>query len=169
MTTAYLASRLLLGDFEYEVVMFDEIPARVANGDFDAGLLIHEGQLTYQDEGLELVCDLGVWWQEDTGLPLPLGGNAIRKDLDQETKSELNVILRRSIELGLEHREQAVAHAMRYARNMETPLADKFIGMYVNDWTLDYGPRGREAIELLLRRGYEAGIIPAVDQLEFVS
>ncbi len=169
MTTAYLAARLLLGDFDHEVVVFDEIPAKVASGEFPAGLIIHEGQLTYEEEGLELVQDLGVWWMEDTGLPLPLGGNAIRKDLGDARMSELNEILRRSIELGLEHRDEAVAHAMKYARNMNTPLADRFIGMYVNDWTLDYGPRGREAIETLLRRGAEAGIVPPVRALEFVG
>lgn len=169
MTTAYLAARLLLGDFDCEVVMFDEIPAKVETGEFEAGLIIHEGQLTYQAEGLELICDLGVWWQGETGLPLPLGGNAIRRDLGPERMSEINKILRRSIELGLEHREEAVAHAMQYARHLDTPTADKFIGMYVNDWTLDYGDRGREAIRVLLDRGHAAGIIPAVKQLEFVA
>ncbi len=169
MTTAYLAARLLLGDFDHEVVMFDEIPARVEKGDFEAGLIIHEGQLTYQTEGLELICDLGVWWEGETGLPLPLGGNAIRRDLGTERMSEINTILKRSIELGLENREVAVAHAMQYARHLDTATADKFVGMYVNDWTLDYGDRGKQAIELLLSRGHEAGIIPAVDQLEFVS
>ena len=132
-------------------------------------VLIHEGQLTYEDEGLELVVDLGVWWKEQTGLPLPLGGNAIRKDLGRERMSELNVILKRSIELGLENREDALAHAMQYARNMTTPLADRFVGMYVNDFTLDYGDQGRRAVELLLQRGAEAGYVPAVDELEFVS
>jgi 1,4-dihydroxy-6-naphthoate synthase len=169
MTTAYLAGRLLLGDFDCEVAMFDEIPAKVESGEYEAGLIIHEGQLTYDAEGLELVCDLGVWWQKETGLPLPLGGNAIRRDLGSERMSEINKILKRSIELGLEHREEAVAHAMQYARHLDTATADKFIGMYVNDWTLDYGDKGREAIRLLLDRGHQAGIIPAVEQLEFVS
>jgi 1,4-dihydroxy-6-naphthoate synthase len=169
MTTAYLAARLLLGDFDAEVVMFDEIPGKVESGEFEAGLIIHEGQLTYEAEGLELVQDLGVWWQEDTGLPLPLGGNAIRRDLGQDRMSEINRILRRSIELGLEHRQEAVAHAMQYARHLDPATADQFIGMYVNDWTLDYGERGREAIRVLLDRGHAAGIIPAVRQLEFVA
>jgi 1,4-dihydroxy-6-naphthoate synthase len=169
MTTAYLAARLLLGEFDCDVAMFDEIPAKVASGEYEAGLIIHEGQLTYDAEGLELVRDLGVWWQEDTGLPLPLGGNAIRRDLGPERMSEINRILKRSIELGLENREAAVAHAMQYARHLDTATADKFIGMYVNEWTLDYGDRGREAIRLLLNRGHEAGIIPAVQQLEFVA
>ena len=169
MTTAYLASRLLLGDFEYEVVMFDEIPARVAAGDFEAGLLIHEGQLTYEADGLELVQDLGVWWQDDTGLPLPLGGNAIRKSFGLERNREINAILKKSIELGLENRREAVEHAMQYGRGLDVSTADEFIGMYVNDWTLDYGDRGREAISLLLRRGVEAGIVPPIDEVEFVD
>jgi len=169
MTTAYLVARLLLGDFEQEVAMFDEIPAKVESGEYEAGLIIHEGQLTYEAEGLELICDLGVWWEGETGLPLPLGGNAIRRDLGEKHMSEINKVLKRSIELGLENREVAVAHALQYARHLDTPTADKFIGMYVNDWTLDYGDRGREAIRLLLDRGHEAGIIPAVKQLEFVA
>lgn len=169
MTTAYLGARLILGDFDHEVVMFDEIPAKVESGEFKAGLIIHEGQLTYEAEGLELICDLGVWWEKETGLPLPLGGNAIRRDLGPERMSEINRILRRSIELGLENREAAVEHALQYARHLDTPTADKFIGMYVNDWTLDYGDRGREAIRLLLDRGHQAGIIPAVKELEFVA
>jgi len=169
MTTAYLGARLILGDFDCEVVMFDEIPAKVESGKFEAGLIIHEGQLTYEAEGLELICDLGVWWEKETGLPLPLGGNAIRRDLGSEHMSKINRVLKRSIELGLENREVAVQHALQYARHLDTATADKFIGMYVNDWTLDYGERGREAIRLLLARGHEAGIIPAVDQLEFVA
>ena len=169
MTTAYLAARLLLGDFEHDVVMFDEIPAKVASGEFEAGLLIHEGQLTYEADGLELVRDLGVWWQEDTGLPLPLGGNAIRKSFGLERNREINRILKKSIELGLEHRKVAVDHAMQFGRGLDTGLADRFIGMYVNDWTLDYGDRGREAISLLLTRGAEAGIVPPVDGVEFVD
>jgi len=169
MTTAYLASRLLLGDFEYDVVMFDEIPAKVPSGEYEAGLLIHEGQLTYEADGLELICDLGVWWQEDTGLPLPLGGNAIRKSFGPETNSEINKVLKKSIELGLEHRKVAVDHALQFGRGLDTGLADRFIGMYVNEWTLDYGDRGREAISLLLKRGADAGIVPPVDGVEFVD
>jgi 5,8-dihydroxy-2-naphthoate synthase len=169
MTTAYLASRLLLGDFDYEVLMFDEIPAAVERGDFEAGLIIHEGQLTYEKEGLELICDLGVWWKEETGLPLPLGGNAIRKDLGAAEMTKINRVLKRSIEMGLEHREEALAHALKYARNMDTALADEFVGMYVNDYTLDYGDDGRKAVELLLKKGADAGIIPPVENLEFVE
>jgi len=169
MTTAFLALQLRLGKVEHEVVTFDEIPARVAGGDFDAGVLIHEGQLTYQNEGLELLEDLGVWWQQETGLPLPLGGNAIRKDLGDGRMSEINDILKASIEAGLAHRDEALQHALRYARNMDAPLADRFVGMYVNDFTLDYGERGRKAVRELLRRGAEADLLPPVDRLEFVS
>lgn len=170
MTTAYLALQLMMGEVQSEVVMFDEIPGRVAAGDFEAGLLIHEGQLTYQKEGLELVRDLGEWWKEDTdGLPLPLGGNAIRKDLGAARMTEINRILEASIRDGLEHRQEALAHAMQYARNMETASADEFVGMYVNDFTLDYGERGRKAVVELLRRGAAAGFVPAVENIEFVD
>lgn len=169
MTTAYLAARLLLGDFDHEVVMFDEIGAKVVSGEYDAGLLIHEGQLTYENDGLELICDLGVWWQQTEDLPLPLGGNAIRKSFGPERMSEINKILERSIAMGLEHRREAVTHALQYGRGLDTNTADQFIGMYVNDWTLDYGPIGRKAIETLLRRGAEAGIVPAIDRIEFVD
>lgn len=169
MTTAYLAARLLLGDFDHEVVMFDEIGAKVVSGEFDAGLLIHEGQLTYENDGLELICDLGVWWRQTEDLPLPLGGNAIRKSFGKERMSEINKILERSISMGLEHRKEAVTHALQYGRGLDNDTADQFIGMYVNDWTLDYGPIGRKAIETLLRRGAEAGIVPAIDRIEFVD
>ena len=172
MTTAHLAMQLCLGlTPEHEVVMFDEIGGRIHAGDFDAGVIIHEGQLTYEDEGLELVLDLGAWWKRETGLPLPLGGNAIRKSLGTERIVELNKILRASISAGLEHREEALAHAMQYARGMEgdRARADKFVGMYVNDFTLDYGDLGRRAVAEILRRGAAAGILPAVKKLEFVG
>ncbi|MFZ2640498.1 MAG: MqnA/MqnD/SBP family protein [Verrucomicrobiia bacterium] len=171
MTSAFLAMRLWLGrEFEHIVVPFDQIFAAVKRGDADAGLIIHEGQLTYQKEGLELCVDLGAWWKEDTGgLPLPLGGNAIKKSLGKPLMSRISPLLTESIRYGLAHRAPAVAHAMAYARNMDTPLADKFVGMYVNDWTLDYGDKGREAIRLFLRRGYEAGVIPQPVELEFVE
>lgn len=169
MTTAWLATQLMMGKVDHEVVTFDEIPARVAGGDFEAGVIIHEGQLTYMDEGLELVRDLGEWWKTETGLPLPLGGNAIRKDLGRDHIAKLNVILHDSIQAGLDHREEALAHALQYARNMETERADKFVGMYVNDFTLDYGDEGRKAVREILRRGAEAGILPAVEQLEFAE
>jgi 1,4-dihydroxy-6-naphthoate synthase len=148
--------------------MFDEIPARVARGDFDAGLIIHEGQLTYEKDGLHLVVDLGVWWQERTGLPLPLGGNAVRRDLGDEHCREIARIVRASIGYGLEHRQEAVEYALRYGRGLDHDLADRFVGMYVNDWTLDYGQRGREAVQRLLREGAAAGIVPDPGPIEFI-
>jgi 1,4-dihydroxy-6-naphthoate synthase len=169
MTTAFLALRLLCDEVHAQVVPFDEIGRKVADGDFEAGLIIHEGQLTYQDEGLELLQDLGVWWKEETGLPLPLGGNAIRKELGPERMVEINRILKASIEKGLERRSEALAHAMHYARNMDQGRADEFVGMYVNDFTLDYGDLGRKAVQVLLERGAAAGLLPAVDHLEFVG
>ncbi len=170
MTTAYLALRLILeSDFDYEVVPFDEIIPRVADGSFEAGLIIHEGQLSYPRQGLKLLIDTGKWWKQETGLPLPLGGNAIRKDLGQERMSEINRVLLRSIRHGLEHRKEALDYAMQYARDMELESADEFVGMYVNDYTLDYGDEGREAVRLLLDRGAAAGILPKVNELQFVS
>ncbi len=170
MTTAYLALRLFLGkDFQYEVVPFDEIISKVLDGSFEAGLIIHEGQLTYEKEGCRLLLDTGRWWKKETGLPLPLGGNAIRKDLGTARMSEINEVLTASIRHGLEHREEALQYALDYARNMDTRLADEFVGMYVNDYTLDYGDDGREAVRLLLTLGADAGIIPPVEKLEFVA
>ena len=171
MTSAFLAMRLWLGrEFDHIVVPFDRIFETVKRGDADAGLIIHEGQLTYQKEGLELCVDLGAWWKQDTGgLPLPLGGNAIKKSLGTPLMNRISPLLTESIRYGLAHRAPAVAHAMAYARNMDTPLADKFVGMYVNDWTLDYGDKGREAIRLFLRRGYESGVLPKPVELEFVD
>lgn len=169
-TTAYLALQLLLGRdaFVPRVVMFDEIPAAVAEGRVDAGLLIHEGQLTYAQLALHEVIDLGVWWQGHTGLPLPLGGNAIRRDLGPAAAREITEVMRASIRYGLEHRPDAVAYALRFGRGLDTRLADRFIGMYVNEWTLDYGPRGREAIRRLLAEGYARGLVPAAGELDFV-
>jgi 1,4-dihydroxy-6-naphthoate synthase len=170
LTTAFLALRLLLGDrFSYVVHPFDRILDVVAQGQADAGLIIHEGQLTYADQGLSLVVDLGKWWHDETGLPLPLGGNAIRKDLGRQAMDEVTVLLKQSIVYGLEHRSEALAHAMQYGRDLDTAKTDRFVGMYVNDWTLDFGPRGREAVELLLRRGFEEGIIPRPVELEFIG
>ncbi len=170
MTTAYLALRLILGtDFDYEVVPFDEIIAKVQDGSYEAGLIIHEGQLTYGQAGLKLLIDTGKWWMEETGLPLPLGGNAIRKDLGEARMSEINKVLIHSIQHGLDNRAAALDYAMSYARDMEVDLADEFVGMYVNNFTLDYGDNGREAVRLLLKRGAEAGIIPPVENLEFVK
>jgi len=169
MTSAYLALQLAIGVCDTIVVPFDQIFSAVKNGDADLGLIIHEGQLTYEHENLSPVLDLGVWWKIKTGLPLPLGGNVIRKDIEPAVRSELNVILRESIRYGLEHRAAGVAHAMPLARDMDTTLADKFIGMYVNDYTLDYGDKGREAIHKFLEMASEAGPIPAPVELEFVQ
>jgi 1,4-dihydroxy-6-naphthoate synthase len=170
MTTAFLALRLLLPEgFAHEVVPFDQILAAVAVGKYDAGLIIHEGQLTFQNQGLHLVTDLGVWWQERTGLPLPLGGNAVRRDLGPETIRQISRLLKESIRYGLEHRDDALSYALRYARDMDKGLADRFVGMYVNDWTLDYGPRGREAVRRLLEEGHRAGVIPRPVAVEFVE
>jgi 1,4-dihydroxy-6-naphthoate synthase len=169
LTTAFLTLKLLLGDsFTYEVHPFDEILNLVEEGKFDAGLIIHEGQLTYAEQGLHLIVDMGVWWHDETGLPLPLGGNAIRKDLGQQGMREVTDLLKQSIEYGLQHRQEALAHALQYGRNLDTAKADQFVGMYVNDWTLDFGERGREAVATLLRRAYEARIIPQPVELEFI-
>jgi 1,4-dihydroxy-6-naphthoate synthase len=170
MTTAFLTLRLLLpGGFTYEVLPFDQIIAAVAEGRFDAGLIIHEGQLTFQNQGLHLVVDLGVWWQDKSGLPLPLGGNVVRRDLGAQTIREISRLLKESIRYSLEHRDAALAYALQYARDMDKGLADRFVGMYVNDWTLDYGPRGRQAVRRLLEEGHKAGIIPSAVNVEFVD
>jgi 1,4-dihydroxy-6-naphthoate synthase len=188
LTTAFLALRLLLqgplagasgscdplagnppAPLNYEAVPFDQILAAVADGRFDAGLIIHEGQLTFQNQGLHLVVDLGVWWQEQTGLPLPLGGNAVRRDLGGDTIRQISRLLKESIRYALAHRADALTYALQYARDMDRQLADRFVGMYVNDWTLDYGPRGREAVRRLLDEGHRAGIIPSPVAVEFVE
>jgi 1,4-dihydroxy-6-naphthoate synthase len=170
MTTAFLTLRLLLPQgFAYEVVPFDEIINAVASGKFDAGLIIHEGQLTFQNQGLHLIVDLGVWWQEKTGLPLPLGGNVVRRDLGAETIRNVSRLIKESIRYSLDHRQDALTYALQYARDMDRDLADRFVGMYVNDWTLDYGPRGRAAVTRLLDEAHAAGVIPEPVQVEFVS
>jgi 1,4-dihydroxy-6-naphthoate synthase len=170
MTTAFLALRLLLpGGFTHEVVPFDQILAAVAAGKFDAGLIIHEGQLTFQNQGLHLVVDLGVWWQGRTGLPLPLGGNVVRRDLGADTMRHISRLLKESIGYGLAHRDDALSYALKYARDMDRGLADRFVGMYVNDWTLDYGPRGRAAVSRLLDEAHKAGVIPSAVAVEFVE
>jgi 1,4-dihydroxy-6-naphthoate synthase len=170
MTTAFLTLKLLLpGGFAYDVMPFDQIITAVADGKYDAGLIIHEGQLTFQNQGLHLVADLGVWWQEQTGLPLPLGGNVVRRDLGEATIKEVSRLIKESIRYALSHRAEALDYALQYARDMDKGLADKFVGMYVNDWTLDYGPRGREAVRLLLQEGHKAGIIPSPVNVEFVE
>ena len=170
MTSAFLALRLFLGDFDYEVVPFDEIMPYVSAGKADAGLLIHEGQLTHEQYGLHEVIDLGKWWHAETGgLPLPLGVNAVRRDLGPETMAALSRVLKASIEYGLAHRDAALAHAMQYARGLETATADQFVGMYVNDWTLDLGLRGEESIQLFLQRADEQGIIDHEVPVDFVQ
>jgi 1,4-dihydroxy-6-naphthoate synthase len=170
LTTAFLALRLLLPDgFAYEVMPFDHILNAVAEGKFDAGLIIHEGQLTFQNQGLRLVVDLGVWWQEKTGLPLPLGGNVVRRDLGPDVIRQISRLLKESIRYSLAHRDDALAYALEYARDMDKGLADRFVGMYVNEWTLDYGPRGREAVRRLLDEGHRAGVIPSAVNVEFVE
>jgi 1,4-dihydroxy-6-naphthoate synthase len=175
MTTAFLTLTLLYESIgkkdalRYEVVPFDQIIPAVASGRFDAGLIIHEGQLTFQNQGLHLVTDLGVWWQDRTGLPLPLGGNVVRKDLGADTMREVSRLIREGIRYALAHRQEALQHALQYARDMDVSLADRFVGMYVNDWTLDYGERGRAAIRKLLGEGHRAGVIPAPVAVEFVS
>jgi len=170
MPTAFLALNLLLGKdrFEHEVVMFDRILDHVAAGRADAGLIIHEGQLTYPNQRLHRVVDLGVWWQGETGLPLPLGGNAIRRDLGAPAMREIAAILRHSIEYSLAHRAEAVEHALQYARDMGRDLADRFVGMYGNEWTRDYGERGRQAVRELLARAWRAGLAPNPGSIEFV-
>jgi 1,4-dihydroxy-6-naphthoate synthase len=170
MTTAFLALNLLLGKgtFEHEVVMFDKILDHVAGGKADAGLIIHEGQLTYRNHQLQCVVDLGVWWQEETGLPLPLGGNTIRRDLGDENMRAIAGILKRSIQYSLDHRSEAVEYALNFARDMGADLADEFVGMYVNQWTLDYGDRGRSAVKELLRQGHQAGLVPDVRDIDFI-
>ncbi len=169
LTTAFLSLSLLLGSkFQYEIVPFDEILNAVEQGKVDAGLIIHEGQLTFQNQGLKLVIDMGVWWYEKTGLPLPLGGNVVRKDLGADIISEASRLIRESIHYGLDHRKEALAYALQYGRDLDTGLADKFVGMYVNDWTVDYGEKGRKAVQLLLNEGHKAGVIPYPVLVEFV-
>jgi 1,4-dihydroxy-6-naphthoate synthase len=169
LTSAFLALRLYMPDFEPVFAPFDQIDGMVLRGEVDAGLLIHEGQLTYASQGLHLIADMGEWWFGETGLPLPLGGNVIRKDLSAAVKRKISRHLKDSIAYGLAHRAIALDHAMRYSRGLERQDADTFVGMYVNDWTLDYGPRGREAINLFLTRGVEAGVIPHPVTVEFVD
>jgi 1,4-dihydroxy-6-naphthoate synthase len=169
MTTAYLLLKLLLMNFKFEVVAFDKIMDAVKNGDVDAGLLIHEGQITYQKAGLHKVTDLGEWWHADTGLPVPLGVNAVRKDLGKQLMRKISELLTESIQYALSHREEAVAYAMKFGRGMDRAMTDRFVGMYVNSWTLNMGNKGREAITLLLTRAYHAALVPRPVHLEFVE
>lgn len=175
LTSAFLGLRLCLGaDFKHVVVPFDQIIETVAAGEFegqqiDAGLIIHEGQLTFGREKLELIVDLGVWWHDLTGgLPLPLGANGIRKDMGEENIREVTRLLKESIVFGLDHRQEALDYALQFGRGLDNALADKFVGMYVNDWTVDFGEKGREAVRLFLKMGYEAGVIPTLIEPEFV-
>ena len=169
LTTAYLALKLYQPDVVEVVIPFDQIEDAVHRGDVDVGLLIHEGQLTYGDAGLHLWADLGAWWMEETGLPLPLGGNAVRRDLGRPVIEQIARDLKTSIVYGLEHRAPALAHAKQYNRGIGDERTDTFVGMYVNHWTVDYGPRGREAVQALLDRGHAAGLIPERVTVDFVG
>jgi 1,4-dihydroxy-6-naphthoate synthase len=168
-TTAYLALKLYQPDLEPLVVPFDQVGDAVTCGAADAALVIHEGQITFADDGFELWQDLGAWWQAETGLPLPLGGNVVRRDLGPEVIAQVARDLKASIEYALGHRAPALAHASRYNRGISEEATDRFVGMYVNQWTVDYGPRGRQAVQLLLDRGHQAGVIPHRVQVEFVG
>jgi len=169
LTTAFLALKLFSPGIDVEVVPFDQIIPQVLEGKYEAGLIIHEGQLTYAKSGLHRIVDLGKWWQKVTGLPLPLGGNAIRRALGPQLMLSVGAALRDSIQYALDHRDEALAYAMQFARDLDSQLADKFVGMYVNDRTLDYGPDGREAVRRLLDMGHKAGIIPLPAKVEFVG
>jgi 1,4-dihydroxy-6-naphthoate synthase len=169
LTTAYLALQLFAPGIETEIVPFDQIIPSVLSGKYEAGLIIHEGQLTYDRSGLHRIVDLGKWWMQMTGLPLPLGGNAIRRSLGRELIASVSAALRDSIQYALDHREQALAYAMQFARDLDPQMADKFVGMYVNERTLDYGPDGKEAIRRVLDMGHRAGIIPIEPRVEFAE
>ena len=167
-TSAFLTLQLALGRFDYQVMMFDQIPHAVAREQFDAGLIIHEGQLTYQDQGLHCGLDLGRWWFQRTQLPLPLGCNVIRRDISAAAVKQISAILKASIQYGLAHRAEAVAYALQFGRDLNRDQADEFVGMYVNEWTVDYGPVGRRAVQEFLNQGHQAGITPKVERLDFV-
>jgi 1,4-dihydroxy-6-naphthoate synthase len=169
LTSAFLALRIFNSDFQYEVVPFDQIIAAVQTGQCDAGLLIHEGQLFYESVGLHKILDLGEWWHERTGLPLPMGGNAIRRELGPQVIRQVSHWLSESIRYSLAHREDALAYAMQFSRDMDPALADRFVSLWVNDLTLDYTDRGREAVQRLLREGFERGIIPNRPTVEFAT
>jgi len=169
MTSAYLALRLYLGEFDHVAVPFDQIFAAVKSGRAAAGLIIHEGQLTYARSGFSKILDLGEWWKRETSLPLPLGGNVLRKDIPPPVRRDLLQIMRESIDYGLAHRQEAVKHSMPYARDMDSALAGQFIGMYVNDYTRDYGDKGRAAIREFLGRAQARGLIDRAVDLEFVE
>ena len=168
MTTAYLALRLYEPEFEYEVVAFDRILEEMAKGEYEAGLLIHEGQLTYRDDGFQKVVDLGEWWQEETGLPLPLGCNVIRRDLGPAMMKRISGHIRESIQYALDHRDEALEYALSFSRGLDEQRADRFVGMYVNDLTLDYGTDGKKGIRKLLQEAYKKGLIPEAPPISFV-
>jgi 1,4-dihydroxy-6-naphthoate synthase len=169
LTSAYLALRIYNSEFEHVIVPFDEIIDAVQKGDVDAGLLIHEGQLFYNRMGLHKILDLGEWWHEKTGLPLPMGGNAVRRDLGKDLMEQVSRYLHQSIVYSLENREDALAYAMQFARDMQPELADRFVAMWVNEMTLDYGERGRDAVKRFLAEGHKAGIIPHKAKIDFVD
>jgi 1,4-dihydroxy-6-naphthoate synthase len=169
MTSAFLALQLFLGEFDYVVVPFDQIFDAVRTRRADVGLIIHEGQLTYEKSGFEKIVDLGKWWKEQTGLPLPLGGNVVRKDISPAIRKSLSEIIRESIDYGLAHREEAVQHSLPYARDMDAKLAGKFIGMYVNEFTRDYGQVGRDAIRRFLTEAHNKGYTDVPVEVEFVE
>ena len=170
LTTAYLALQLGLGkEVATRVVPFDQILPSVLDGRFEVGLIIHEGQLYYPERGLHQVVDLGQWWFEQTGLPLPLGGNVVRRDLGEATVRQIARLLKPSIQYALDHRAEALAYALTYARGLDPALADRFVGMYVNEWTVDYGPVGREAVRTLLKRAEAKGLVPGPVDVQFVG
>jgi len=169
MTTAYLTLRLYEPAIEPVVMPFDQILDRVAKGDADAGVVIHEGQLTYAHAGLTKILDLGEWWHQETHLPLPLGGNGIRRSLDRRTLHSAARLLKESIQYALDHREEVLTYALQFARGVDAPTADRFVSMYVNDWTLAYGERGRRAVQTLLDRGFEKGLLPRQVKAEYVE
>jgi 5,8-dihydroxy-2-naphthoate synthase len=169
LTSAYLALRLHTPEFDYGVVPFDQIIDEVVGGNYDAGLLIHEGQLTYRDQGLNKVVDLGAWWKKETGLPLPMGGNAIKRDLGPELQREVSHWLRRSIQFSMDNRQDALNYAMQFARDMPVETADRFVAMWVNNSTLGYTDRDRQAAQLMLDEGFRKGVIPSQVKVEFAE
>lgn len=169
LTTAYLALQLYRPGLKTKIVPFDRIPEAVAKGEADAGLLIHEGQLTYGDLQLHRVADLGEWWKRETGLPLPLGGNAVRRSLDEQTRRDINAIIRDTVQWALDNRQEALDHALSYGRGLDRERGDRFVGMYVNEFTLDLGPRGEQGLNELLKRGYEANLLNERVEPEFVG
>ncbi len=169
MTTAFLALRLYEPEFEPRFVPFDQVLSAVTRGEADAGVVIHEGQLTFASKGLRKVVDLGEWWYQQTKLPLPLGGNAVRRSHDRRTIQQISKLLKESIQYSLDHREEALAYALQFARGLDTATADRFVSMYVNEWTLDYGERGRKAVQTLLDQGFEKGLLPHSVKAEFVG